>query len=121
MSTHILGSSKLKDAVVAYRKLPTLKKIILWIGLSFVAILLVHSSRRGRPFRLGPPPRPPHRGPSLHEHTPPTSPQEKLIWERRKGVIREAFQHAYGGYERFAFGYDELKPLSNGTTNKCVV
>jgi hypothetical protein len=103
--------------------LPTPRKIILWTGLSFIAILLlVHGSRPGAPFHLGPPPpRPPHRGPSLNDHIPPTPPQEKLIWEQRKEIIREAFQHAYGAYEQFAFGYDELKPLSNGTKNKYVV
>lgn len=28
----------------------------------------------------------------------------------RRNKIREAFIHAYGGYERLAFGYDELRP-----------
>jgi hypothetical protein len=125
MSTHISGkSSPFKETVIAYRRLPTLRKIILWAGISFIAIFLVHSSRRGRPFHLGPhPPRPPpHRGPpTLNEQVQPTPPHERIIWEQRKEIIREAFQHAYTGYERFAFGDDELRPLTNGSKNKYVV
>jgi hypothetical protein len=130
MSTHLppgssSSSSSLKDTVVAYRRLPTLRKILLFTGLSFLALLLIHSSRRGgvRPFHLGRPPHPPHgRPPTLNEQIPPTtSPYERRVWERRKEVVRKAFQHAYAGYERFAFGFDELMPLSNGTRNKCVV
>jgi len=34
--------------------------------------------------------------------------------EREAAVIREAFLHAWNGYERYAWGHDELLPLSRG-------
>lgn len=85
--------------------------------MSLVAIFLIHT-QRGPPHFRGPPPPPLHRLPLFHEHASPTSPAEKELWEQRKDTIREAFQHAYSGYEQSAFGFDELLPLSNGTRNK---
>jgi len=112
MSVPILGRNRLKDFVITYRRLPPVRKIAIWIGLSLVAIFLLRGSGAGLPFRR--PPRPPHRGP----HFPPSSPGERKLWKERREVVKEAFQHAYGGYERFAFGRDELKPLTNGTVDK---
>ncbi|XP_068665535.1 mannosyl-oligosaccharide 1,2-alpha-mannosidase MNS3 isoform X2 [Aristolochia californica] len=33
-------------------------------------------------------------------------------WVSRQEKVKEAFVHAWSGYEKFAFGFDELKPLS---------
>ncbi|KAI9573957.1 glycoside hydrolase family 47 protein [Boletus coccyginus] len=41
---------------------------------------------------------------------PPESPE---IWADRAAQVRNAFSHAYHGYERYAFPHDELRPLSN--------
>ena len=32
----------------------------------------------------------------------------------RSGIVREAMQHAWNGYKKYAFGKDELLPISNG-------
>lgn len=36
----------------------------------------------------------------------------------RRTYVRNAMQHAWGGYSQYAFGYDELKPLSNSSDDK---
>jgi hypothetical protein len=41
-----------------------------------------------------------------------------LVGKQRSREVKATFQHAYGNYEQYAFGYDELKPLTNGTLNK---
>ncbi|KAG0699899.1 glycoside hydrolase family 47 protein [Suillus ampliporus] len=41
---------------------------------------------------------------------PPETPE---IWANRSIQVRDAFLHAYHGYERFAFPSDELRPISN--------
>ena len=46
---------------------------------------------------------------------PPETPE---IWAQRAAQVKEAFQHAYRGYERYAFPHDELLPVSNGSTDK---
>ncbi|KAJ8508001.1 hypothetical protein ONZ45_g9682 [Pleurotus djamor] len=35
------------------------------------------------------------------------------VWDARALKVREAFQHAYHGYEKYALPHDELKPVSN--------
>ncbi|KAN0078488.1 glycoside hydrolase family 47 protein [Tylopilus felleus] len=45
---------------------------------------------------------------------PPETPE---IWAQRAAQVKEAFQHAYRGYERYAFPHDELLPVSNGSTD----
>ncbi|KAG8997169.1 hypothetical protein FRB93_000455 [Tulasnella sp. JGI-2019a] len=52
-----------------------------------------------------PPPPPTHPGP----------PSEK--WERRAQEVKDAFIHAYRGYEAYAFPADELLPLTRGGAN----
>lgn len=37
--------------------------------------------------------------------------------EYRATMVKEAFQHAWRGYSRFAYGHDELQPMTNGTTD----
>ena len=40
------------------------------------------------------------------------------MWAERAERIKEAFLHAYHGYEQHASPKDELLPLSNGSVNK---
>ncbi|KAI7879575.1 seven-hairpin glycosidase [Lichtheimia hyalospora FSU 10163] len=35
----------------------------------------------------------------------------------RTEVIKNAFRHAWNGYNQYAFGHDELRPVSNGTND----
>ncbi|CDS03956.1 hypothetical protein LRAMOSA06911 [Lichtheimia ramosa] len=35
----------------------------------------------------------------------------------RTEVIKNAFRHAWNGYNQYAFGHDELKPVTNGTND----
>lgn len=39
-------------------------------------------------------------------------------WEESATQVRQAFIHAYHGYERYAVPNDELRPLSKGQSNK---
>lgn len=47
-------------------------------------------------------------------HYAPVTPE---VWTDRSFQVRDAFLHAYHGYERFAFPNDELRPLSNTSIN----
>jgi lipopolysaccharide export system protein LptC len=38
--------------------------------------------------------------------------KEKTDFEKRKEIIKN-FQHTWKGYEKYAFGSDELKPVTN--------
>ena len=42
------------------------------------------------------------------------------IWDQRAAQVKQMYQHAYGGYRKYAAGYDELRPVSNTAQNKCV-
>lgn len=46
------------------------------------------------------------------------APETPEVWTDRSFQVRDAFLHAYHGYERFAFPNDELRPLSNTSVNK---
>lgn len=35
----------------------------------------------------------------------------------RAEMVKNAFKHAWKGYSEFAFGHDELEPMTNGTTD----
>ncbi|KAF1800385.1 glycoside hydrolase family 47 protein [Mucor lusitanicus] len=35
----------------------------------------------------------------------------------RANMVKSAFQHAWNGYTSFAYGHDELQPITNGTTD----
>lgn len=37
--------------------------------------------------------------------------------EFRANAVKEAFQHAWDGYKKYAFPHDELHPVSNGYGN----
>ncbi|KAJ8481787.1 hypothetical protein ONZ45_g15193 [Pleurotus djamor] len=51
------------------------------------------------------------RFPSAVFNNPPVLEDE--VWDARAMHVREAFQHAYHGYEKYALPHDELKPVSN--------
>ena len=40
------------------------------------------------------------------------------IWDGRAQRVKDAFIDAYGHYQKYAFGADELSPLSNQPRNK---
>ncbi|CCM00756.1 uncharacterized protein FIBRA_02796 [Fibroporia radiculosa] len=44
----------------------------------------------------------------------PTPPE---VWQRRTEQVKQAFRHAYAGYERHAMPHDELLPLTNSSKN----
>jgi hypothetical protein len=46
---------------------------------------------------------------------PPETPE---IWADRAAQVKNAFLHAYHGYERHAFPHDELRPISNRSIDK---
>ncbi|CAG8758532.1 8378_t:CDS:1, partial [Acaulospora morrowiae] len=48
------------------------------------------------------------------------SPNKKIpsyINKVRAESIKKAFLHSYNGYRKYAWGHDELRPVSNGTAN----
>lgn len=64
---------------------------------------------RHRPFHS---PRPPP------FHPPTSSPPS--VWSDRANQVRGAFIHAYSGYQKHAFPYDELLPVAGGKVNKSI-
>lgn len=44
--------------------------------------------------------------------------QEKTIREMRRDSIKKGFLHAWNGYSKYAWGYDELSPTMNRGTNR---
>lgn len=42
---------------------------------------------------------------------------DDLKWSERRGKVKDAFIHAWGGYSKYAMGYDELMPLSKAGTD----
>ncbi|KAH8832926.1 glycoside hydrolase family 47 protein [Flagelloscypha sp. PMI_526] len=47
------------------------------------------------------------------EHFEDANLEPPHVWKDRADKVRQAFIHAYRGYEYNAFGHDELRPLSN--------
>ncbi|KAH9839937.1 glycoside hydrolase [Rhodofomes roseus] len=45
----------------------------------------------------------------------PVSTTPPHVWKQRAEAVKNAFRHAYNGYERHAKPHDELRPLTNGT------
>lgn len=50
-----------------------------------------------------------------HEHPPNATPEE---WRARAEQVKQAFLHAYHGYEQYAAPHDELKSLTNRSIDK---
>jgi hypothetical protein len=68
-----------------------------------------------------PRPRPPPIGPDIDDIVDIHPPSPNLIWLERGASVKEAFVHAYGGYEKYTtFPDDELRPISNSGQRKCV-
>ncbi|KZT32445.1 seven-hairpin glycosidase [Sistotremastrum suecicum HHB10207 ss-3] len=42
---------------------------------------------------------------------------DRIIWTDRAGQVKSAFLHAWNSYEKYAWGYDEVLPISVGSTN----
>ena len=76
---------------------------------------------------------PPHRYfPTVDEHSryPPRPPRPRpqrpmpapagpsTIWSTRAARVKEAYLHAWNGYQKLAAPYDELLPVSDGKVNK---
>ena len=46
--------------------------------------------------------------------------KDVLTWDDRAEKVKEAFLHAYHGYEKYAAPGDELRPLSNTRADELV-
>lgn len=73
----------------------------------------------------GPPPShdsalfPGHDPVPLSGHDPVNPPIQDSVWPSRAASVKDAFLHAYGGYERYTtFPDDELRPVSNSGQRK---
>lgn len=75
----------------------------------------------------GPPPEGPYAQRDRHAHRPPPKlrpyppPHANTLWNARAEQVKEAFLHAYRGYQQYAAPYDELLPVTNTAVNKWVV
>lgn len=59
--------------------------------------------------------------PPIEPNTDVLSPSHDPIWPNRAVSVKDAFLHAYGGYEKYTtFPDDELRPISNSGQRKCV-
>lgn len=56
-------------------------------------------------------------GDSPYEVTPFIREKSDALARERREAVKNAMKHAWGGYKKYAFGYDELQPVS-GTGNK---
>ncbi|KAF9453575.1 glycoside hydrolase family 47 protein [Macrolepiota fuliginosa MF-IS2] len=102
-------------------KRPLVRFIPLLIA-GFVAIWLFLP-----PF-IGPPSHIPHQGPYQFNSgkrpqqyrpypPPPRPPSQQTQWEERAQRVRDAFVHAWNGYQKHAAGWDELTPIDGGKVN----
>ncbi|KZT07477.1 glycoside hydrolase family 47 protein [Laetiporus sulphureus 93-53] len=60
---------------------------------------------------------PRHDKSAVHYRSPFVSNTSREEWRQRAEQVKQAFRHAYSGYEKHAWGYDELLPLTNGSKN----
>ncbi|KAH8103862.1 glycoside hydrolase [Cristinia sonorae] len=58
----------------------------------------------------------PIRLPSIPSHE--RGSEQQRLWASRTEEVKEGFLHAYSGYKRFAYGHDELRPLTNRGSDK---
>eukprot|EP00808_Paulinella_micropora_P002280 g4032.t1 len=42
---------------------------------------------------------------------------EEQVWRARQSEVKRAFQHAWTGYSKFAWGHDEVRPQTNETND----
>jgi hypothetical protein len=70
---------------------------------------------------------PPDPGPHRHRIRPqrplaePGTHRTDDLWAKRADAVREAFEHAYNSYTRYAAPHDELLPLAKAPVDKCVL
>lgn len=86
---------------------------VLWFGSPLVGDII--GAPRPEFDYYGGPPRPINTGP------PPPTLKDQNIWDTRKLEVREAFKHAWTGYNTRAFPSDELLGVSGGKSDKYVV
>jgi mannosyl-oligosaccharide alpha-1,2-mannosidase len=48
----------------------------------------------------------------------PTQIGSSTIWTARAGQVKDAYLHAWNGYQKLAAPFDELLPVSDGKVNK---
>ncbi|KAK7466256.1 mannosyl-oligosaccharide alpha-1,2-mannosidase [Stygiomarasmius scandens] len=53
----------------------------------------------------------------IYPHSRPASPFLAQVDEEKRAAVVDAFKHAWGHYERKAFGYDEFHPIRGAGTN----
>lgn len=111
------------------------RPLVRWISWFFVFIVILWMFGPLIVNFASPPPlydhgRPPHhagehRPPHPHLHSgwmpPPPLPHPQAhptMWAGRAERVREAFVHAYAGYQKHALPYDELLPVSGEKVNK---
>eukprot|EP00808_Paulinella_micropora_P002279 g4031.t1 len=46
--------------------------------------------------------------------------EKEQVWRARQSEVKRAFQHAWTGYSRFAWGHDEVRPQTNETNDSWV-
>ncbi|CCA71679.1 related to alpha-mannosidase [Serendipita indica DSM 11827] len=100
-----------RDLFNGFLRLPITRRlaIIAVFLVAFLFMLTLHSGPQAPPLDLD--------RPYLAQKPDLQLDRDPSQWSQRRETVREAFQHAYGAYERYAFGRDELKPLSNRTQN----
>jgi hypothetical protein len=64
------------------------------------------------------PPRPASTPRPRPQRPMPASAGPSTIWSTRAAQVREAYLHAWNGYQKLAAPYDELLPVSDGKVNK---
>jgi len=48
---------------------------------------------------------------------PPESPEQREIREQRRKAVKAGFEHAWKGYRQYAWGQDEVLPVTGGARN----
>ncbi|OJT12443.1 Endoplasmic reticulum mannosyl-oligosaccharide 1,2-alpha-mannosidase [Trametes pubescens] len=106
----------------AYRFIPlgAAATLLLWAFARFG--VTDHSTYRPGPDQIEdfyPPPPPPHHFPPPFggAHPPPGRPPPHVrpttVWSERADAVKNAFLHAYRGYQEYAGSHDELLPVSD--------
>lgn len=85
------------------------------VALAFIVLLLFFTLTPGSDDPLKPVPW------SSRNFSYPKSSIPPKVWEQRAERVKQAFIHAYNGYEQYASPSDELRPLSNSASNTWVV
>ncbi len=113
----------------AYRFIPlgAAATLLLWAFARFG--VTDHSTYRPGPDQIEdfyPPPPPPHHFPPPFggAHPPPGGPPPHVrpttVWSERADAVKNAFLHAYRGYQEYAGSHDELLPVSDAYVDKYV-